>query len=260
MGGSVAVTLRMPDGTEHRMARSTFPMSGFVNNMRFVRKEQAWIDAWMSQWYNMVADWDSRKEIIDQAKWRFGDNWASHVHFSNDMTPVHAVWRLLAPYKSGIIVLDMRDNLVMSCQSQVPFGKISISRVKSGLDRDGEVIKGADEWNQARTLEEFHKEGKVKGVFSWSAMDFSVSLTKIGDMSFYDLLAYASMRPDVMDRTNLDPISYAIDLSPFKVVEFKDNDVTEAEKFRNMLLQHGFVLSKEEEQAWDNWINDREDT
>jgi len=40
MGGSLAVTLREPDGTEHRMCRWMNMLPAFINNLKLVEQDQ----------------------------------------------------------------------------------------------------------------------------------------------------------------------------------------------------------------------------
>ena len=82
MGGTLATTLRQADGVTHKMARWTNPISDFVHDIRFLNKDQSYIDDYMSTWHDMVSDWDENHQT---------------EKFRLPMTPCYAGHRVLAP-------------------------------------------------------------------------------------------------------------------------------------------------------------------
>ncbi len=62
MGGTLATTLRRKDGTTHKMARWTNVLPDFVHDIRFLEKDEAYLDDYMSMWYDMAADWDENHQ------------------------------------------------------------------------------------------------------------------------------------------------------------------------------------------------------
>ena len=53
MGGSVALTLKTPNGAEHRMCRSTGILGASIDNLRLLEKDTRHIEEILSEWTRM---------------------------------------------------------------------------------------------------------------------------------------------------------------------------------------------------------------
>lgn len=102
MGGNVAWTLRLADGTEHRMNRWTNIFPETTMDDAFLAGEQAAIDEALKSWLEMKADWEANR---DTGK------------FQHRMTEVYAPYPFgLKPFEYGFIVTDFVTKTIVSCQ------------------------------------------------------------------------------------------------------------------------------------------------
>lgn len=102
MGGNVAWTLRLADGTEHRMDRWTNIFPEITMNDAFLAGEQAAIDEALESWLGMKADWEANRET---------------GKFRHNMTEVYAPYPFgLRPSEYGFIVTDFVTKTIISCQ------------------------------------------------------------------------------------------------------------------------------------------------
>lgn len=110
MGGTIAVVLRRTNGTVIPMRRWTNPMPDFVHSIGFIKKNKPHIDKWMKQWIEMKEDWDANKGT---------------GKFKQFMTDMYAPYPApLAPCGYGLIVLDQRENTILSYQNYCSFGQL----------------------------------------------------------------------------------------------------------------------------------------
>ena len=101
MGGSVGLTIREPNGKEHRMCRSTGVLSWAIRNMKLVNKDPEHITAVLKTWEEMRNDYERNKES---------------GNFEIEMTGCYAPYPYLAPIGYGLVVVDMVHNEILDNQ------------------------------------------------------------------------------------------------------------------------------------------------
>ncbi len=240
MGGSVALTIREQDGTEHRMSRWTNILQWICCDAGTFSKDPKHLKAVLKQWREMREDWAEFEARPDKSVSR------DQYRFRFDMTDVYAPYTMLAPDGYGLVVLDMQKNVLLTMQGYTGFDSL-YCRVDREMDPDG--------YGQVKGLFE---AGRVRG---WKILK---GKAKEGDDPFYEIPLPDGCTWDQLvkldkqyrkDRT-IFIHGILIDRTPFTVEKFNE-DQHGAIAFRQRLLDLGFKLSPEEEQQWAEWIADK---
>lgn len=232
MGGSIAVTLCLPGGEEHRMCRWTNPLPRFVVNVRFAEKDPAHVAAWLNQWEEMRADY------LAHAPKHGGDG-----KFAFPMTEVYGDHVLLAPTDYGLVVLDMQRDVVLSAQGYCSFWHT--------------FPWYGDEADQAR-VRALHAHGRILCLSGGIRGTHEQVEADVADLSGDELCALYLDQHD--PEGPFVWVGMEVDLRPFEVVEFEES----AEGFRAMreaVVDLGFRLTDEEEAQWAKYLErfDEED-
>lgn len=118
MGGNLAWTLRLEDGTEYRMDRWTNAMPELITNAAFLRGEPAAIEAALDSWLAMKADWEANKD---------------NGTFKLPMTEVYAPYPYgMQPSEYGLVVTDFVTKTILSLQGYTNLGQINAVRQAFG--------------------------------------------------------------------------------------------------------------------------------
>lgn len=260
MGGTLAVTVRKPDGTEERMARWTNATPWFINNMGLINKDPAHVESYMEPWNDMRRDWLEHEDEYNALVKRYGSPSDVPYEATKDlwdypMTPCYAGHTMLAPAGYGLTVVDMQKDQILTCQGYTHYGRLHMAGVYLGLTRDGKIPENADDENCAVRLREFHEAKRVTHVelmspSGWRNMDIS-------DVSFEGLLKLASM-PTVSTSTTAAG-AFSLDLSPYEVHHYEEANPDSWREFRAKLIDLGFSLTDEEEAAWEETIQEEEE-
>lgn len=134
MGGSVAVTVREENGQEHRMCRWTNSMPWFVNNIRLVNKDKQHLQKYLQTWRDFEEDYAKHKDEYERLlKEHDRDIFKFKDLFELNMTPCYAPYPFLAPHSYGLLVVDMKNNLILDYQDYATFGKIYGVSVKNDM-------------------------------------------------------------------------------------------------------------------------------
>ena len=111
MGGNLAWTLRLEDGTEYRMDRWTNPMPELIVTPAFLEGEPAALEEALSDWMAMKTDWDGNGATGD---------------FAFPMTSAYAPYPFgLKPSEYGIVVTDFVSQTILSLQGYTDLGGIN---------------------------------------------------------------------------------------------------------------------------------------
>ena len=235
MGGSVAVTLREPDGTEHRMCRWTNPLPWFINNMKFINKDPVHIKQWLDRWNEMRADWEKNKGT---GKFEF------------PMTEAYAPSPYLAPMGYGLVVIDMKKNVILNCQGYCNFGVIH--GVSIALDMNPNVISGDKPEDRDKEIAKAFFDANravvwkwVKGVTKKRRGQFLT--TQIG---YQELLLILKKNNEMLD--------IRLDMHPFKIQDYSEESASWP-KMRADIEKLGFKITAEEDKMWDEWLKERKE-
>lgn len=217
MGGTVAVTVRMPDGEEFRMNRWTNSLLGFYEDLRFFKKSKRHVKRYLSQWLEMKVDWEENRGT---------------KKFKHLMTSVYAPYPgLLAPNYYGIVVFDLMKNVVVSNQGYTAFSRSFVT------DKNFDPERWA---NQIKLFE----AGRVKTIqrFGRSNHDFFE-------------LPVPETKEEFLEKILSDPfLTYlTYDTSPFEVFDYEESKKG-LQEAKQKILDLGFVLTEKEEKAWNAFI------
>jgi len=223
MGGTVAVTLRKPDGTEYRMSRWTNSMPWGIGNMKLMRHDMNHVDTYLEQWLGMKDDYEKNKE--------------SGV-FEHNMTDCYFPSSGMVPDGYGLVVVDMVNNVILSMQNYTAFDSLCAASVAM------DVHNAADPDSNAAIFKEFINAGQVAGVLrksNWEESNPYKPLTQTAELADWK-------KNDIFD--------FKLDLSPFTLEEFEEYEPQALIKYRARLLELGFELSDKENEIWAAAIDD----
>ena len=248
MGGSIAVTLREPDGTEHRMVRWTNSLPWFVKNMKFVNKEKSHIDEYMKQYNQMMADWKANKET---------------KNFVYNMTEVYAPFPgTLAPAGYGLVVIDMKKNIILSMQMYCQFIDIHGAEVNLAIYQKEDGLPASEIDDAYERVKEFMEAGRGVPIYlseekKWGVKS-KIVRKKHPEKTFEDFIKdLKEERSKPLGKNKNRPWSVEVDLSPFTIKEFNGDDpIEETKRLKQEVLNLGFKLTKDEEKEWDAYIKE----
>jgi hypothetical protein len=231
MGGSLAVTLREPDGTEHRMCRWTNALPAFVNNMRLVNKDPAHIKKYVDRWTEMREDYEKHKGT---------------KKFEFNMTDIYAPYPYLAPMDYGLVVIDMMKDQILSCQGYTNFGRFDIVGVamdmsQVGLEDDESRDKLTKEFFDAKraVIKKYVKQPKKE---KYKLVDT--------DMTYEGMLLLIEQGNVEIDRI------VALDMYPFSIHHYKEGSEKEWLKMRKDIEDLGFKITAEEDKMWKEFLEE----
>jgi len=244
MGGSVAVTLREPDGTDHRMCRWTNCLPYYVRNLKIVQKDPDHINNFLRQWERMREDYLLHK---DDEQYEF------------PMTPAYAHYTLLAPYGYGLVVIDMQKERILDCQGYCSFDSehgVHLANDNSFFPKydrgdhdrlDAFKYEDEDEENVCYRWAQFFNEGRITKTTKWDK-----EKRKIVEVENFTSLTQAA-------DNDVSEYEFHYDYSPFTITKFPEAPDGLEEMKRVIVEELGFVLSEEEEEQWEEEIRSMEE-
>lgn len=109
MGGLVSVTIREENGTVHKMCRHTNQLKKLIINEKLYQKDKDHIQSYLNEWYSMVDDFNQHKEDKE-----------FEIEFSDWKVPK----KKLAPHYYGLVVIDLKNDLILTSQSFTSFDRL----------------------------------------------------------------------------------------------------------------------------------------
>lgn len=228
MGGSIGVTIRETDGTEHRMCRWTNSLPRFIHNIKFINKDIPYLKEYLKIWDDMEKDWMENKDNKDL---RFK---SEHVEigklyvrggkpqkFRHNMTEIYAPYPFLAPISYGLVVIDMQKSVILSCQGYCGIGKFITSRASYNKE-------------EVEAIDELNKAGRIISATDLDNKKVNNLKLDPNENYFYDI---------------------KVDLSPFVVKMFPESKYG-INKMKKEVLKLGFKLSEEEEEMWKQYAKE----
>lgn len=228
MGGTIAMTLREPDGTEHRMARWTNIMPWAFSTLGFLEKDPAHLDALLGQWRDMARDWD-----------RNGPDGP----FEFNMTPCYAPHRELVPTGYGMVVADMQNDVILHSQGYTSIGKLSVAGVSLewGSPNPDSTYQGFKTlWQAGRIVGAEYWDGSAVAVDGLDGVSLGQLRTKIQDPHWR--------------RSDGAWMYFVVDMRPFTVESFQEYDQDDQRRMLTRIRELGFHLSEKEEAGWEAWF------
>lgn len=261
MGGNLAWTLRLSDGTEYRMDRWTNPMPIAIQDPAFLAEDPKAISEALDAWIAMNADWEANRESGD---------------FEHPMTPVYAPYPFgLRPSEYGAVVTCFKTRQILSLQDYTHFGQIMPLRLLFGPGAESATPA------EVKQFEKLRLDGRISSyrfvvrsnatALAFEAQGHAIlrkdirpgeawwEITIEGDADYAALEAlcaaqrgWGSGGPDLVGG------EATVDLSPFTLTDFP----VSAAGYRAMLtriLELGFVLSDDERKDWEARIAEMEE-
>jgi len=234
MGGTVAVTLRKPDGTEYRMSRWTNSMPWGITNLKLLQHNMTHVDAYLEQWLGMKEDYEKNKDSGE---------------FEFDMTDCYFPSAGLAPDGYGLVVVDMVNNVILDMQGYTSFDSICAASV--GLDVPHNMD---DEDSSYQCFKALLEAGHVTGMMTRDSFDAATDKADGNryipvDMTMDEIVAeITGDKRDIFD--------FKIDLKPFTYERFEEYEPTELIRYRKRLRELGFKFTREEKASWDECIRE----
>ena len=245
MGGSVAVTIRQENGTEHRFHnRYTNPLPFFIDNMRLIEKNE--------------------KHIED---------------YINGGDPEYVIkGDCLSPDGYGLVVVDLKTNHILSYQNYCSFGRTAISSIMldleaSHISAEGVCIggfgsenkkigikafsMGEEVQNRAMLFGEFFLDKRIKSIDVNSSngkpaiQDFPEDIKNGAIEDLYKFL----LRIANINKSKYTYYGFNLDMSPFTVIRF-DQNRKGLKAMKKKIKELGFVLSPKEKQVWTTFENE----
>lgn len=250
MGGSVGLTIREPNGKEHRMCRWTNIIPSILNNLRLVNKDPAYVQDIVKPWYDMRQDYEAHK---------------TDEKFEQNMSPVYAPHPFLAPCDYGLIVVDMAKNQILDYQGYCRLGGISSVSIKSDITENeegghtlvyigpesqrskqlgvGRAFNSEDEFSSAMRFKRFYEVGRVN-----QAVDKRTRQATSLNGKSLDEIAEMIMSKQYYD--------FPLDISPFQITRYHEHDPEDARKMQTRIEELGFNLTDQEKSVWDEWVKE----
>lgn len=150
MGGTIAITVRLPDGTEHRMARWTNALPNFLVNAKFYEKDSHHAQEYVKRGKDMQEDYKKHKK---DRKFEF------------PMSPVYGGYTQLAPDGYGLVVVDMVNNKVLHSQGYTDFNYRTLLDVFGDLQELEEIcalVKGGYATKATKNFDDVFKKNYIE--------------------------------------------------------------------------------------------------
>ena len=217
------MTLRLPNGIEHRMCRWTNIMPWAFTNLALIESRPEHIAALLEQWLLMKADWEKSQ--------------AAGTKPENNMTDFYAPHQVLAPNGYGLVVVDMVNKVIAHSQGYTDIGTIFSASFHDGPTSDPD--------SNAYRFKQLFDSGKIKEFRQWGRE--KPPITDFAGMSADAVITSLGMAGD---RTG----DFIVDMSPYTVERYAEHDYASAVKLRERVLELGFVLTSKEEELWNDWF------
>lgn len=254
MGGNLAWTLRLSDGSQYQMDTWTNALPQTILNPAFLDETPEGIGAAVSPWLAMKADWENNRETKD---------------FKHPSTAYYAPYPFgIRPSEYGLVVTCFKTRTILSLQGYTDLTRIMDMRLMTGPDCDS-AFPGRREQAEAlrsagRILRYDFTLMNEAAVDAFKAAGHDVRehhyggawiATAPGDCD-YDALAALCDRlrktDSFPDRSILEVIA-RVDLAPFAIREFPESD-DGMRALRSAVEELGFEIDLEHQPFWDERI------
>ncbi len=217
MGGTIGFTIREKNDQEHRLFLWTNLFPYFLNNVKFIEEDEEHLK-------EHLQDFHDRAENSNAG---------------------------LYPVQYGLIVVDYPSHTILHSQSYSHVGAIEPAGVALAIMDNGEKMHPLHvlDGTEFKRYEALFSSGRVKKVANF-VTGVGFEEVDAAGLTMEEFAESAGMRLDSRHE-------YAIlDMSPWKVTEFYGS-VAEQEKMRDAVRALGFVLTEQEETAWQEWIDEK---
>jgi len=229
MGGCISITVRTIEGKEHRMCRWTNSLPKFVNNTKLIDKDEDHLQEYLKVWEDMSDAYNS------------GDT------KDMPMADVYVPNSGLYPVEYGLVLIDYQTNTILTSQNYCNIGSLGSSEAGialMGRHRQSPFMVSDDGEKEVNDIERdrvsnLFKSNRIKEVVlrDWSIKD-SDGLT-IEEFSKYG-----------------SGYEYALlDMGLWTIKNYLSGEIV---KMLSDIIEMGFVLSNEETDGWNRFMDDED--
>lgn len=235
MGGGLAVTIRMPDGTWYKMDRWTNPTPYTFVDPNFLSGGKTLTD-YIAQWTEMCEAYDSGTYERDAP---MASVYCNREYSSRD---------LITPSEYGIVFIDFQDKLFLSMNGYASYEAVTAIKIRLMAKTLGDEDRA---W-MTRMLSRITGHRDIDKAASRKAGHPVWIENKVQFDTIEDWIAHA----EATDVMNYD--EYTLDWSEWSMNEFRDdNDGSLA--MLELLEEHGVELSAKERQGFIQFRNYEEE-
>lgn len=237
MGGSIAVTLREPNGTVHKKGVWTNPLPDILKDIRVHRKDMNYL----------------RKELLD---WK-----TEGKYFHSD---------LLAPLEYGLIVIDLQTNHFIECNNYSYFdcmNGVALSNDMSASHKGsyGYTLRSGERYYEnakdafyddehegpCAKLRPWLWEGRVKA-FKWNREKQEQEL--FHEKPTIEEIIKWEDKKDSDGMPFLSNLQFSLDWSPeWTYISYRRENF---KKLQVKIEELGFVLTDEEKKEWNDYLKE----
>src|SRR3989344_6678036 len=254
MGGTVGLTIREPNGKEHRMARWTNILPWAIKNIRLLNKDEKHLQDVLKLWYEM------RDDYLKHEK---------DKKFEFNMTECYAPHPYLAPIDYGLVVVDMVNNEILDYQGYTSPDTIDKSKIKNDMlsNETGAVtllhISPENERSKELGKNAFYLDNDELDAVRFRELFVAGKITTAIDMD--DESKTIDLRGKNLDdiinlvKRGKSFLTFPVDMSPYKLTKYEEHDADEALRMIIRIKELGFTLSDKEKLLWNEWIEDHQE-
>lgn len=164
---------------------------------------------------------------------------------------------ILAPYWYGLLVIDLKEKVIHDMQGYDDPGDISITTYSPNRFIQKEESKKMDELIKLNYIDIYYRYNLKGSIHDFFGND--VDLQKVSNFAWSCLMSEdLILKGEKIELEN----SFLLSMKPkvfqsFNIIHY-DHDKSGVEKLQKALINSGFVLSNEDNEAWNEWAKDRD--
>lgn len=229
MSGTLAVTLREPDGTEHRLLGWNTVAPSFARAGLPEGEPEAIADV-LDSWTRMRAD--------------LAENGPSGP-FRYRNTAWFGPPGLLAPAEYGLLVVDLAEGVILDGQEGHPLDQVPLYRILGELEVVDGVVSCLED-SAADRFARLYGAGRVLTLYL-PTIERKIDLPPDEPESLFRFLI--ELRGRIAHDTRLFSW-FSLDLAPLRLERFDYQSRAQMRQMRRRVRELGFRLSTAESQAW----------
>lgn len=229
MSGTLAITLREPDGTEHRLLGWNTVASSFMR-AGIPEGDPGAIAQVLGSWTRMRADFEENGP-------------AGPFRYRN--TDWFAPPGLLAPAEYGLLVVDLAERVILDGQEGHPLDQVPLYSVIEDLEETeaGFTCRAASDTHR---FFELYRAGRVGTLY----LPTAGSMVDLPEGEPENLLRFlCESRKGLSFQTHLRSW-FRLNIAPLRLERFDYTSPREMRRMRKRIRELGFVLSPAESRRW----------
>ena len=233
MSGTLAITLREPDRTEHRLLGWNTVAPSFMR-AGIPEGDPAAIAHVLGSWTRMRADFEKN-----------GPDGPFHYRNTDWFAPPG----LLAPEEYGLLVVDLAERVILDGQEGHPLDHVPLYRAIEDLE-ESEAGFTCREGSDTHRFYELYRAGRVGTLY----LPTAGSMVDLPAGEPEKLLRFlAASRTLLSFQTHLRSW-FTLNIAPLRLERFDYTSPREMRRMRRRIRELGFVLSPAESRRWRDYL------